>query len=169
LGDAQTLFEPALLRVTTTVFEGGQKKETRIQRYAAGAAMMKPLEEIIKRPVVRPSGLCMEQVVRKRYKQYDLAVAAKGKDRQEQDARVTTALWPSPADDRLTLSLGKELSPDSGLQIFDLAGSIVLEKSGLQPNSQLEIALSGWPGGTYFLRLQTETGSKTLKFVKNQE
>jgi hypothetical protein len=108
-------------------------------------------------------------VVRKRYKQYDLAVAAKGKDRQEQDARVTTALWPSPADDRLTLSLGKELSPDSGLQIFDLAGSIVLEKSGLQPNSQLEIALSGWPGGTYFLRLQTETGSKTLKFVKNQE
>ena len=68
MGTTQTLFEPISSRVTSTVYEGEAVKETRIQKFVyTPQGIYAPLEDLTKKPVVRPSGACMQDVVRKRY------------------------------------------------------------------------------------------------------
>ena len=172
MGTTQTLFEPNSSRITSTLYEGEVVKETRIQKFVFTAqGIYAPLEDLTKKPVVRPSGACMQDVVRKRYTNYTLAVSAD----QRNDFNIgsttkkATYLWPNPVSDKLHLSLGSSVREGSTLQVFDLVGKLVFSKAVVQPGTEIEIPLSGWGDGLYFIRLETQAGVQTLKFVKKAE
>lgn len=171
MGANQTSYEPALNRITSTAYESGVLRETRTQKYVySPQGIYAPLEDMTKKPVQRPSGACMEDVVRKRYSNYTLAVSA---DMRSDFGRVSghknTYIWPNPAREQLHLSLGASVRQGSNLQVFDLVGKLVYSQPAVQPGIEMEIPLTGWGDGIYFVRLETQTGIQTLKFVKKAE
>ncbi|MDX1912446.1 MAG: T9SS type A sorting domain-containing protein [Saprospiraceae bacterium] len=163
-----TLFEPAALRITTTRFEGAQPQETLIQKYGYTAqGIYAPLEEMTKRKVIRPSGACMEDVVRKRYSNYVVAIASNERNYNSNQADVESIfIRPNPTGDFLNIIPGKEVLLGSFLQIYDVMGKLVHEAPVTEPGVEINIPLSGVQDGIYFVRLQMKTGYQSLKFVK---
>lgn len=166
-----TKFEPQSKRITSTKYEGETLKETRIQEYVYTQQSIYALsEDVTKKPLIRPSGACMEEVTRKRYTNYSVAVIPSERDNHlKASSNKSTHLWPNPASSKLTVLLGNAVIPETELKIFDLVGKQVYHQPILQSGSEIEIPLNGWANGLYFVRLETETGLQTLKFIKQPE
>lgn len=72
-------------------------------------------------------------------------------------------LAPNPVQDILSLT-AKGLDVES-IEIFDLAGKLILQSSRFSANQQ-EIDVSGLKAGSYTLVVKTKTGRGTIPFVK---
>lgn len=168
-GDRTIRFEPAKGRITTTNYEEGALKNTRIQVFDyTPQGIYAPSEDITKRPLIRPSGACMVEVVKKRYSNYSIAAipsqrSAPNKSRVNQ----STTIWPNPASDKLIVSLGTEVLPDTELQIIDFAGKVIHRQAVEASVPEVEISIHNWADGVYFVRLETRTGFQTMKFIKH--
>lgn len=87
MGVSQTLFEPASNRITTTTYEGEAVSETRTQKFVyTPQGIYAPLEDVVTRPVQRPSGACMQDVLRKRYSNYTLAISSELRSNQRRNS-----------------------------------------------------------------------------------
>ena len=167
-GSLQTLVEPALNRITSTILESGMPVETRVQKFNySPQGIYVPVEDITKTSEIRPSGACMQDVVRKRYSNYTVAITqTERSDFSRRKGIATTQIWPNPASDNLHVSAGASVRPDGTLQIFDLVGKLVYTQPNIQPGTEMEISLAGWANGLYFLRMETQTGIQALRFIK---
>ncbi len=80
------------------------------------------------------------------------------------------SLSPNPVHSQLTVSFTTDNgTKQASLKMTDANGKPVYEKSlqGLQPGSvQQYINVAGLAGGIYYIQLITDSGTKTLKFVK---
>jgi hypothetical protein len=71
-------------------------------------------------------------------------------------------VYPNPAQDNWNIASTQTIT---SVQLFDVTGK---QLKALQPNElNAVIDASGLSGGMYFANIQTESGSKTVKLVKN--
>jgi len=75
------------------------------------------------------------------------------------------SLFPNPTNGILNISIPSELGTNIDYEIFNNIGQTI-EKFKLT-NSDFSIDTSNMSSGVYFIKLQTEYGLKTLRFVKN--
>jgi len=81
-------------------------------------------------------------------------------------AAPVLALYPNPTGDVLTVRAGGPLRAGS-LAVFSLSGQRLPVHALAAPDGSLQLVTSGWPAGTYVLRLETATGQVLQqKFVK---
>jgi hypothetical protein len=71
-------------------------------------------------------------------------------------------VYPNPTKDVLKVQLSKTLT--SRMLITDILGRVILETNGTERETKIDV--SNLPSGVYVLEVQTEAGSKSLKFVK---
>jgi hypothetical protein len=75
---------------------------------------------------------------------------------------VSFKVYPNPAKDNWNITSTQTIT---SLQLFDVTGK---QLNALQPNElNAVIDASGLSSGMYFANIQTESGSKTVKLVKN--
>ena len=80
----------------------------------------------------------------------------------EEHSMETIKVFPNPSDGRIHVSV--ELQPVLELQVFDMFGRILLQKS--VGENEFSVDLSDYSAGTYMLRLFTGNGVETRKIVK---
>ncbi|PVW16359.1 T9SS type A sorting domain-containing protein [Marixanthomonas spongiae] len=74
-------------------------------------------------------------------------------------------IFPNPANDELNLKLSQNLEAD--IRIFDTLGKLVVYQPNVSITGTHTIPVSGLNKGIYFVRLNTEAGTVTKKFIKN--
>ena len=76
------------------------------------------------------------------------------------------ALYPNPTSDELTIRAAQPLRASS-LTVFSAAGKRWPVSPQPTADGSLRLATSGWPAGTYLLRLENATGHRQqVKFIK---
>ena len=77
----------------------------------------------------------------------------------------TVSVYPNPATDVLTISIGNTADLPSAYSIYSSLGQVIAQKV-VSSNGDLSINTSDLSSGIYFIRIEKETAVKTLKFVK---
>ena len=70
---------------------------------------------------------------------------------------------PNPGRDRLNLKLSK-LSNNTSLEVFDVLGKKIFANRLTNISSSVDV--SKWSNGVYLVRIKTDTGTQTKRFVK---
>ncbi len=76
------------------------------------------------------------------------------------------SIFPNPAHDELTVSMGSEVRRSFTLEVFSLSGMLVYENSFYNHSGPLTINMSGFSNGIYNLVLRGEEGQTHCKVVK---
>ena len=79
------------------------------------------------------------------------------------DSPINLSVYPNPATREITLDFGKTYE-NVTLQITNLTGQIIKHET-MQNSAAASLELEG-AAGVYFVRIQTEAGSATLKVIK---
>jgi PKD repeat protein len=95
-------------------------------------------------------------------------VVVQGIGLEEQIGLDNLGLYPNPSKGAFNLSFSSDVPQNLEIDVLDLTGKKVKDinyqvSSG---NNQLEFDLSELSKGIYFLRLNTETGTRTLRAIK---
>jgi hypothetical protein len=79
-------------------------------------------------------------------------------------------VYPIPATDELHCSIGFEAYKPFILRISDIEGRILTQKQnmGMNEANVITIPVSALPNGVYFLCLQSESLTRTAKFIVNR-
>ena len=72
-----------------------------------------------------------------------------------------TVLYPNPASDKLIIEAQESIDK---LEIYNLMGALVYSQNDC--TNKAEVAVGDLPGGVYFLRLTTSSGTQVQRFVK---
>ncbi len=72
------------------------------------------------------------------------------------------SIYPNPASDRIQVNLNEFRGQEAPYSIIDMQGRVLMKGNLMQSN---EIDITQLSRGTYFLSIETETGT-TLKFIK---
>lgn len=102
------------------------------------------------------------------YHRYDFSVGfTLGMDELPDYAELT--IFPNPAQNELTIDLIAKVGGNAQVQIMDLSGRILIEDDMNASSSFAEYFadVSTFKKGTYVIRISTENGIYTKKFVKN--
>jgi hypothetical protein len=110
----------------------------------------------------------------KRLAEYDVFAKAGGAMRAVRETvRVTVAgngtakLFPNPVQDRLFVALPFPAGQVRGTTVTDARGTVLLLNAHqVSGENQLEIGTGTLPKGLFLLRVQSEGGGQTLKFLK---
>ncbi|MCW8982019.1 MAG: T9SS type A sorting domain-containing protein [Altibacter sp.] len=73
-------------------------------------------------------------------------------------------LYPNPANQEITLSITEALETD--LRVFDTSGKLVLFLSNVWVDRNYTLNVSTLQSGLYFIRINSEKGTVTKKFIK---
>lgn len=86
----------------------------------------------------------------------------------EEELSINLSLYPNPVEDQLKFTLSSPNQMVEDLSIIDGLGKVMWEGNpGLYREPTLvEIAVSNWASGIYYLRASTETKTVVQKFVK---
>lgn len=87
----------------------------------------------------------------------------------EEEVLTNISLYPNPFSSSFDLRLDAESGSDTRLSIVDMTGRIVIENTYHLTKGENVISVSGLgniPAGIYFMRLDNERSSVTLKVVK---
>ena len=90
-------------------------------------------------------------------------------DGNEEDILTNISLYPNPFNTYFDLKLDAEANYNSKLSIVDMTGRTILENTYYLTQGNNVVSVSGLgsiPAGIYFLRLENELSSLTLKVVK---
>lgn len=74
------------------------------------------------------------------------------------------SLYPNPTKDVLNISVPSELGNKTSYEVINYLGQSVVKSNS--SNSNFTVNTSNFASGVYFIKLQTENGAKTLKFIK---
>lgn len=81
-------------------------------------------------------------------------------------ASTQFTIHPNPAHEKLTLSSSVD-ARDAKVFIIDILGRTLLERQvSINTGEPLELSLSSFAVGTYYLRIETGDGVQTIRFVK---
>lgn len=75
------------------------------------------------------------------------------------------SVYPNPTEDILNVSIPSQLGSNVSYEIFNYLGQVV--KSSESSSSVFSINTSNFSNGVYFIKLNVEGASKTLRFIKN--
>lgn len=83
------------------------------------------------------------------------------------DASNKVDLFPNPANREVTVQLDlADTYEQMEIQVIDVSGKIIENRAlDTAPNQTIELNVSGYANGAYILKLQTEKGIKTTRFV----
>ncbi len=82
------------------------------------------------------------------------------------EAASKMSAYPNPVVDQLQLGFAKPLS-NATITVVDASGKVLSEqKIGAQPVNQFVIPTGMLPRGTYFIKVETPSGTLTSQFVK---
>ncbi len=73
-------------------------------------------------------------------------------------------LYPNPTNSVLNIELNTVLT-EGKVEVFDVLGKEVFTQK-LQPNNSTQIDVSNWDTGMYLLKISSENGEATKRFVK---
>ncbi|MFT5078556.1 MAG: hypothetical protein ACI917_001068, partial [Patiriisocius sp.] len=73
-------------------------------------------------------------------------------------------LYPNPAREEITLRLPVAAQID--IRVFDMKGSLLSYDRDVQINGEHTLNISGLKTGVYFMRIASESGTITKKFIK---
>ena len=79
-------------------------------------------------------------------------------------ALESISVYPNPTKDVLNISIPSELGSNITYDIYNYLGQIVTKSTS--SNSNFSINTSSYSTGVYFIKLQTEAGTKTVRFIK---
>lgn len=87
----------------------------------------------------------------------------------EVDDIVISSVYPNPATDKLTLLVSSPLSQKATVIISDVYGRNVQQMSTsiVAGDNNIELNVSGLANGNYIIRLVTEAGIRTARFIRN--
>lgn len=80
------------------------------------------------------------------------------------DSAPSIKLFPNPVEQTLFLNISTSLKPDAQVLIFDQYGKLVFQYT--YSEAEKGIPIQALPSGVYFLKIQEESASKTLRFLK---
>ena len=80
-----------------------------------------------------------------------------------ENSKTATTLHPNPASDIITIDLA-ELHPNTTMTVIDVTGKVVKEM--MVTNKRSTISLSDFSSGIYFVKISSEQGTNTVKFIK---
>ncbi len=75
------------------------------------------------------------------------------------------SVYPNPANDILNVKLSQNLEAD--IRVFDTLGKLVVYQPNISISGSHSVSVSNLNSGIYFVRINTETGTVTKKFIKN--
>lgn len=75
------------------------------------------------------------------------------------------SIYPNPTRDILNISIPSQLGTNVSYEVMNYLGQNVLKASS--SNTNFSVNTSSFSSGVYFIKLQTEGGSKTFRFIKN--
>jgi hypothetical protein len=81
------------------------------------------------------------------------------------NASLQARVMPNPSRGAFTVSLEGKLKEPMQIRVTDITGRMIESRSGIQPNTQLQIG-QNWKPGIYILQVQQGQESKTIKLVK---
>ena len=83
------------------------------------------------------------------------------------DQNTPLSIYPNPATNVLKLSLENGFSKNTGLEIFDETGKLVMSKQlqNLDFKGIIQLDITSLSNGRYFVRLTDSTGFVTKNFV----
>jgi GH43 family beta-xylosidase len=82
------------------------------------------------------------------------------------DLKNIVNIYPNPTSDTLFVEFN-ELKKDVSYEIVDVAGKTIYHKSTALETKMLEINVSSFRSGTYFLKLKSDNFVSTKKFIKD--
>jgi len=74
-------------------------------------------------------------------------------------------LYPNPAKDQLNVNFQVPMSSDANVLITDVQGRMVAQQKVLRSSQQVQLDLSGFADGIYFLSVQSDKEVMTNRFV----
>ncbi len=77
----------------------------------------------------------------------------------------SVSLYPNPTSDELNIKLSQSLEAD--IRIFDTLGKLIIYQPNVNISGSYSVGVSGLNNGIYFVRINTEAGTVTKKFIKN--
>lgn len=81
------------------------------------------------------------------------------------DSLSSISIYPNPTKNILNISIPSDLGVNINYEIFNYLGQNVMKSSS--STSNFIVNTSSFSTGVYFIKLQTEVGSKTFRFIKN--
>ncbi len=75
------------------------------------------------------------------------------------------SIYPNPTKDVLNISIPAELGTNVSYEVYNYLGQNVMKSTS--SNSNFMVNTSNFSTGVYFIKLQTESGAKTFRFIKN--
>jgi hypothetical protein len=84
----------------------------------------------------------------------------------KENAFANFTIYPNPADNVLNISLNNTNELPETVRVFNVLGQAVVTKS-VTNSSDLNVNVSSLQKGIYFVRIENETTSGVVKFVKN--
>jgi hypothetical protein len=169
-GNKETIWQPARNIVTRQYYEGGQVVKKDVVQYKQTDGIFIPEIEWYEQQVIRPSGACMKSVVMRRYTNY--TVQANVTSERNAPAleinpnELNSIITPNPVTDHALLLVGKETSPNAEVSLFDTAGKRLWSRYAVQPGQQLQIPLTEYAPGLYFVQVQSASGRQNIRIVK---
>lgn len=80
------------------------------------------------------------------------------------ESEMRLNVYPNPAGNHMNLAV-ENLNGDASLKIYNISGKLVKQEQ--INNSFTELNVSQLPTGVYMLNITSESGTKTVRFVKN--
>ena len=77
------------------------------------------------------------------------------------------SLQPTIAKAEITLSFDKKLSPNTTVEVYDLAGRSVFQDQINKPEINWTLKVADFQNGHYFVRIQNAGQVQTARFIKN--
>ena len=78
----------------------------------------------------------------------------------------TTSLYPNPTKDILNITIASGIGLPNDFEIFNSIGQSI-QKNKILKKSDLSISTSRFSSGIYFIKINKDNATKTLRFVKN--
>jgi len=80
---------------------------------------------------------------------------------------LVSSIFPNPATAKAFVDLGENRQAETFVYITDLMGRVILSKKVANDNSRfVELDLSGFSGGIYFVQIETNGVRQTLKLIR---
>ncbi|MCC7465524.1 MAG: T9SS type A sorting domain-containing protein [Saprospiraceae bacterium] len=165
--DEEELYEPAQMRYSSKSYVYGKLESERKVLFAdlEGYGVV-PVSEREVRYETRPSGMCMEKIIVRRYSAYEIETGYRDQPSATPSKIPDFQIWPIPANDVVFVQTPDNLVPATTISLVNASGVLMQEKSGVQPAASIHFDLRALPAGVYFLRAECTSGIQTHKLIK---
>jgi hypothetical protein len=75
-------------------------------------------------------------------------------------------VYPNPTEGRFYVSMGKDITAISSIEIFDVTGKLVSRLSNLNGRENVEVDLSSYSAGVYFGMVKTQSTTYSFKIIR---